>query len=267
MSFSNLNFDHRRERIIEPAQLLAAYDLFHPTADQKYMLGCIYEQANGDRWRYCEDSGSGQSKATMVQASAPVANWTEVANASGTAAVAGDTELKVTLTTTACAIDDFREGFVVCMDVTAAVLGDMYLIKSNDAGGSGLTPTLQIADAGGIRTAIPITCELTVCKNKYKDVIVVPAATGSNTAIGVPFVDVTASYFFWAKTRGYAPLLIDTANLIAGEPVGNDVTNTNDAGSGGLTSGDDTDPIWGICVVEQTSGQRDQPCIIDLKLE
>jgi len=252
---------------MSPAQLLAGSDIFHPTADQKYMLGCILEMDNGDRFRYQEDSGSGRSKATMGQSAVSVANWTEVANASGTAAVAGDTQLKVTLTTTACAVDDFRDGWVVCMDVTAAILGDMYLIKSNDAGGSGLTPTLQIADAGGIRTAIPITAELTICKNKYKDTIVVPAADQSAPATGVPLVDVTASYFFWAKTRGYAPLLVDTANIVPGNPIGNDVSNTNDAGSVGLVANDGTDPVWGICVVENTSGQRDQPCIIDLMLE
>ena len=265
MSYTNLNYDYRRNRIIEPSQLYAGSDIFHPTADQKYMLGCILELANGDRFRYQEDDGTGRSKATMGQSSLPVSNWTEVANASGIAAVAGDTKLKVTLTTTRCYTDDFAEGWVIVMD-TATPLGDMYLIKSNDVTGAGLTPILQIADAGGIREAIPITAELTICKNKFKDTTVVPKAAGSSCPTGVPLVDVTASYFFWAKTRGYAPLLVDGDDVVAGDPVGDTATAAVNGACGVITACESA-CIWGICAVENTSGETDQPAIIDLQLE
>ena len=264
MSYTNYNYEYRRNKISEPSQLLAASDIFHPTSDQKYMLGCIFDCNDGRRFRYCEDGGSGMSKATMAQGSAKVDNWMLQVNSSGDDAVVKDTHIKVTLTSTRCYKDDFAEGFFIVAD-TATPLGDMYKIKSNDETGSGLTPILQIADAGGIREAIPKTALLTIVKSKYKDTLVMPAGAATAIPVGIPLVDITSDYFYWGQTRGYAPLLIDNSdNIVAGDQIG-ETTSSNVAGGGGIHAV--TYPIWGVCVVENTSAQSDQPIIIDLQLE
>jgi hypothetical protein len=48
-------------------------------------------------------------------------------------------------------------------------------------------------------------------KNKYKDVIVFPT-TASGIAVGVTPITVTASYYFWAQTKGLCPILQHTGS-------------------------------------------------------
>lgn len=268
MSYTNYNYTYRRNRILEPAQLLAASDIFHPTSDQRYMLGCILDLNDGRRFRYCENAGVALIKAGMVQSSVPIATWTEMTNSSGVASVAvGATEIKVTITTTACAVDDFADGWLNVVDDTpAASLGDLYSIKSNDAGGSGLTPTLQITDAGGLRGIITTSTALTVLKNKYKDVVIVPAGTATAPVVGVTSVIVAIDYFFWAQTRGPASILVDNDTVVVGDPV-SEATTTGVDGACGLRSDALTEPNWGTVMVLGTAGQTDQPAIVDLMLE
>jgi len=247
---------------IRVESLLADRDLFAPHANKVFPLGAIADARDGRRFRYIKDGGSGLSKALMCQSSVPIAGNTEVVNTNGTAAVAGDKFITIGTTTT-IAKDALIDGFLLCVDVTAAILGDMYLIKSNPAG---TTPKLGIADRGGIRTAIPVTAELTVIKNKFRDVIAVPAAAATAVRVGVPLVDFTADYYGWVQTRGYCPVLVDANTLVVGNPAG-ETTTAGVAGGVGVVAGDGTDPVWGIVVVKSTNGQTDQPAIIDLTLE
>ena len=247
---------------IKVESLLADRNIFNPTAGKKFPLGAIADSRDGRRFRYVKDGGSGLTKATMCQASVPIVGNTEVVNTNGTAAVAGDKIITIGTTTT-IAKDALIDGYLLCVDVTAAILGDMYLIKSNTAG---TEPRLEIADTGGIRTAIPTAAELTVMKNKFRDVITVPAAAATAVRVGVSLVDFTADYFGWVQTRGYAALLVDANTLVVGNPAG-ETTTAGVAGGVGVIAGDGTDPIWGIVVVKSTNGQTDQPAIIDLMLE
>ncbi len=262
MSYNNLNHKFRRNSFHEPTQLVSDADLFTPTADQKHMLGAIFDLNDGRRFRYVEDGGSGLSKATMCQSSVPIGGNTEVVNTNGVEAVAGAQSLTIGTTTTVAA-DALVDGYLLCVDVTAAILGDMYLIKSNTAG---TEPVLQISDQGGIRTTIPVTAELTIIKNKYRDVITVPAAAATAVRVGVSLVDFTADFFGWVQTLGYAPMIVDANTLIVGNPAG-ETTTAGVAGGVGVVAQDGTDPVWGIVVVKSTNGQTDQPAIIDLMLE
>ncbi len=247
---------------IKVESLLADRDIFNPTAEKKFPLGAIAESRDGRRFRYVKDGGSGLSKAQMCQSSVPIGGNTEEVNTNGVEAVAGVKILTIGVTTT-IAKDALIDGFLLCVDVTAAILGDMYSIKSNTAG---TTPRLEIADVGGIRTTIPVTAELTVIKNKFRDVITVPAAAATAVMVGVPLVDFTADYYGWVQTRGYAPVLVDANTLIVGNPAG-ETTTAGVAGGIGVVASDGTDPVWGIVVVKSTNGQTDQPAIIDLMLE
>ena len=258
------NYTWRRNSISGPMRLVAASDIFHPTSDQKYGLGMKYElnDGTGRIFRYAEDGGAGLSKATMAQSLAAVANWTEQAMTSYTAAV-GDQTVQITLAT-AVAANDLDDGWLCVTDgAPAGSLGDMYLIKSHT---TGTTPVLTLADIGGIRTALATTSEVTVIPNQYKDVVGVPAAAATAIPCGVPLVDVTAGYFGWLQTRGPCPLIIDTDDVVVGNPVG-ETTTANVIGGGGLVANDGTGPVWGWVMAESTSGQADQPSIVYLTLE
>ncbi len=252
---------------IKAESLLADRDVFHPTATKKFPLGAIADSRDGRRWRYIEAAAAECPKAAMVQSSAPVANWLEQVqtDASGFNAV-GAKIITVNVDTTVVA-HDLIGGWVLIQDVTAAALGDMYLIKDNKvglAGTSGFDISIEIADTGGIRTATVASTDITIIKNKYKDAIVVPAAAATAVPIGVPLVDITASYFGWVQSRGPCPLLIDTDNVVVGDQVG-EPDDTNVAGGAGIHAV--TFPIYGTLMSENTSGQTDQPGIVDLSIE
>jgi len=274
MSYDNLfwgNTDtpNHTQWKIKAESLLADRDIFHPTAKKYFPLGAIAESRDGRRWRYCENGGTALAKCLMGQGAVPTANWTEQTNTYGDAGAAKAKFVNINLTATAAA-HDFIDGWLSMVDATpAAALGDLYLIKDNDVGvaaTSGYTVKIYLADAGGLRNAITTATEMTVLKNLYKDIVVVPAGAPTAIPVGVPAVIVAANYFYWAQTRGPASILIDTDNVAVGDIVG-EATTAGVDGAAGLI-GDATDePTWGWVMSEPTTAQTDQPAIVYLTLE
>lgn len=269
MSYSNYNYDHRRNRIIEPAQMLAAEDIFHPHSVQKYMLGCILDLNDGRRFRYCEEGGNGISKALMHQSAGVTSGWLEQTNTYGSGGSVGDESVYLNLSTTA-AKDQFANGWMCITDATPATsLGDFYAIKGNKVGVSVSTNyavRIYLADQGGLRGAITTSTQITVTLNQYKDTIVVPAGAATGLPIGVPLVDVTTDYFYWSQTRGPCPLIIDNDTVGPGEVVG-EATTTGVNGAAGDRGAPAVEAIWGTVMRKPTNGETDQPAIVFLTLE
>jgi len=210
----------RRNRIVEPAQLIAAEDIFHPHSSQKHMLGCILDMNDGRRFRYCENGGTELAVALVNQSAVGTANWQNQAQTNGSAWSVGDKTVTVVLATTGAA-HQFAEGYLTTEDGTGE--GYMYLIKDNKVGTdnatSGYDISIDIADVGGIRVATATTSEVTVTLNKYKDVVVFPTDP-TGVCVGVNLVTVSANYFFWAQTRGPCPVKTDgTDDIVVGDMV------------------------------------------------
>lgn len=244
MSYINMNWASGGHwQINQPVQLKAASDLFHPTADQKYPIGALYTDRFGGKYRYEEDSGSGITKARMAAAEAPASTLNdEVQTAYGVAAAKQKFDILVT-TGNGLSAHDLIDGWMYCNSGDA--IGDMYLIKDNKWTTSDTVLNIEIADQGGIRTAIAATDTLTLIKNIFKDVNVHPADRTA-MAVGVPLVTVTASYYFWAKTRGPAPMYVDNGDtLVIGGPCGEPSGTANTAGAVGAVANDGTDAVWG----------------------
>ena len=252
---------------IRAESLLADRNIFKSTAIKYFPLGAIAETRDGRRFRYVENAAASCAKACMCESSPPVANWLEQVQTYGVAGVVGDKKYYINLAATAAA-GDFIDGYLMAQDVTDGTLGDFYIIKNNTVGvadaTSGYDITLDIADNGGLRTAMPVTVEITVVKNKYKDILTVAAAAAAAVPVGVPLVTLTASYFGWVQTRGPAPLLIDTDTVVVGDQVG-EPDDTNVAGGAGIHAV--TFPIYGTVMSKPTNTQTDQPAIVDLCLE
>jgi len=246
--------------INQPVQLKAASDLFHPTADQKYPIGALYTDRDGGKYRYCKDSGTGITKALMAQS--PVVTATledELQTAYGVAVNAVKFDCLVT-TASGLADHDLIDGWMLVNQGSGA--GDMYLIKDNIWTTSDTVLNIEIADTGGIRTAIAATDNITLVKNKYRDVVVAPT-TKTGQPIGVPLVTVTASYYFWAKTKGPAPLLVDgSETLVVGDPCGEPETHDTAGAVGAM--GAHTATEWGIVMYAAAAADY---AIVDLKLE
>ena len=96
--------------------------------------------------------------------------------------------------------------------------------------------------------------------NKYKDVIVTPVAEVA-TPIGVPLIDITDNYYFWAQTRGYCGIVVgDGETITIGQQAAIDDT---DAGAC-ANRGSYTEKAWGVIV---QIAAADTYATIDLKLE
>ena len=232
---------------IKAESLYANRDIWHPTASKYFPLGAIAESRDGRRWRYCEEAGNALAIAVITQAAAETANWTYTAQTNTPDVwVAGDKQITVVADSTAAA-HDLIDGYVYVPDGTGE--GNLYLIRDNKVGTanatSGYDIVIDIADAGGIRTAIIAASDVTIWKNKYKDTIIFPTdPTGPCT--GVTMTAVTAGYFYWAQTRGYCPVLMGTTDtIVIGDPVS--AGNTTAGGCALMDVAADGDVLLGYC--------------------
>jgi len=174
---------------------------------------------------------------------------------------ANETKFDVLVTTGSGLLDhELADGVMLVNTAGAAGAGDMYIIKDNTWLTGDTVMWIEIADNGGIRTAIDAAENITLVHNKYRDVKVHPA-TRTAVAIGVPLVDVTASYYFWAKTRGAAPLLASETLQIGG-PCGEPTGTGGTPGACGV--GAVTDAIWGRVLYAAANADY---ALVDLMLE
>jgi len=269
MSYDNLFWgdtdtpNHSQWRI-KAEGLYADRDIWHPTANKYFPLGAIAESRDGRMWRYQEEAGNALAIAVITQAAAETANWTYTAQTNTPDVwVAGDKQITV-VTDTTVAAHDLIDGYVYVPDGTGE--GNMYVIKDNKVGTanatSGYDIVIDIADAGGIRTAIVAASDVTIWKNKYKDTIIFPTdPTGPCT--GVTMTAIPAGYFYWAQVRGLCPVLNGSETVVIGDPVG---AGTNTAGAIGLldVAADGDIPIG---YVAKASTATSDYAVIDLTIE
>lgn len=266
MSYTNYDFTYgRRNRIL--GHLRAAANIFTPTAAQKYTLGLELDlnDATGRQFRYCKNGATALGKCKMVQTPAHDAESiaSTVQTAYGASAEATTFDVLVA-TGSGITANSLRDGWLIVSDGGTA-MGDMYLINSNKWSTSDTVLSVTIADEGGLRNAIAATDDCSFIPSKYKDVIVTTEAPAGGP-VGVPLVDVTANYYFWAQYRGYTPIFTDdTDTIVVGDPVMLSVDST--AASDGCValvdaSADDT--VIGNCVF---AGAVSECSIIDLLLE
>ena len=265
MSYSNYNHSFRRNRLMEPTQLLTDSNIFTPTSDQKHMLGLIYELNDGRMFRYCKNSSAAViTRARMAAGKAPASELEEIAQTAQATAAGSITFNVLVGSGNGLATDDLIDGYmwVSSSDSDGSTLGDIYIIKSNKFITSDTVLRLEIADEGGIRQAISATDDIGIVMNRFRDVVVKPASLAS-AVVGIPLVDVPISHYFWAQYRGVAPIIIDAdASVVIGEPIGAEDT-TPAEGSGGVVATDGTDATWGVCV---SAGAASEISLIDLLL-
>ncbi len=239
---------------IKVESLLADRNIWTPTADKKFPLGALAESRDGRRWRYQEEAGNALAIAVVCQAAAETVNWTYTAQTnSPTIPVAGD-KIVTVVSDTAFAIHDLIDGYMYLPDGTGQ--GNMYNIKDNKVStsnaSSGFDTIIEIADTGGIRTAWVTASDITLWPNKYKDTIIFPTdPTGPST--GVTMTAITASYFYWAQTRGYCPVVTASDTLVVGDRVSVGITAGHAALPDDDATADEGDVVIGYCVKAATA--------------
>jgi hypothetical protein len=264
MSYTNYNTTYPRNKILlAPGARMDS--LFTPTSAQKHALGRIMEadDGTGRAWRYCLNGGVALTRAFMGQSEAPSANGLEIAQTGYTGSV-GDVKFDILLTTGNSYSDgELADGWLLMnkSPTVGSTVGDMYLINTNKWTTSDTVMNITLADEGGLRTAFAASDELSVIKSPYRDIVVMPT-TAAAKAVGVPLVDVTIAYYYWAQFKGPCPLIVDTSEtVVIGEEVGYPGT-ISVAGTCGLV-GAGTDAVWGTVL---HVGAAAEPAIVDLML-
>ncbi len=235
--------------------------IYSSTADQKYALGTILDLVDGRRFRYAQAGGTALAIALMCQSAATQSQWV-IQIQTGKAGVIGDTDYDALITTgSTFVVNDWDGGYFVVSE-GAGELGNMYGIAAHTVNDT--TPTITIADPGGLRVAISATSEISIMMEPRKKVIVVPAGAGTMRPVGVPLVAIGINEYGWLQTRGPCPMTRDTTDaLVLGNRAGEPATGAN-AGTVGLLESDGTAVPYGYVV---TASSDDETAIIDLTLE
>jgi hypothetical protein len=229
--------------------------LFTPTAAQEYKLGTVLREHGGwgRAWRYCKNGATALTKAFM-NCSEPIvaAQLQKVQTAYGVSV--GEVKFDILCTTAnAIANDELIDG-ILWVNATGSAEGDYYIIKDNYWITSDTVMMVEIADEGGVRTAIAATDDLSFTKHFCRDVKVNPT-TQDAMVVGVNNVAVTANYYFWAQYRGACAIGTDASDtIVAGEPCGKAGT-AGTAGAVGLVANDGTDAVWGTVIAAITGGE------------
>jgi len=225
-------------------------------------LGRKIDFQDGRRFRYCQADGA-ITRGHMAAGGAVATNEQTITQTAMTVALSngyiGEKEVSVLLSA-AIAANLYEDGYLTIEGGLG--LGYFYGIKSHKAGGALYTTPCILTLYDKIVVALDATSVITLTKNKYKDVIVAPA-TVVQSPRGVPLIDVTDDYYFWAQTRGFAPLVVDDSDtVLTGDWV---MGGDTDAGAiEPMTATDSTVVPYGIVV---QPGAADTYAVIDLRLE
>ena len=128
---------------------------------------------------------------------------------------------------------------------------------------SGWDVVIEIADQGGLRLAFVAASTLTVTLNKYEDVITAPA-NPTGVLVGVSLATVADNEYFWAQSKGPAPVTADDTDTII---VGDMVDVSADAtipGAVGIADAATDDHVVGLCM---RAAATSETCVIDLTIE
>ena len=231
--------------------------IFEESATQEHRLGARF--IDGDRiFRYAKNAAVGLSKALMTQTQVVDTDTHEIIQTGHTWAV-NDISGTMLITTGGTWVDnEFVDGYFFGNQVASAI-GDSYRVLASEITSDDTILKLELETP--IRNAVLATTEMSLIPNRFYDVVVFPT-TKTGYAAGVPLIDVTASYYFWAQTGGPAPVIVDTGETVV---------------IGDTVSLPDTSSVAGACGVRLTLeqswgnvllvGAAAEPALVNLNID
>ena len=191
--------------------------IYEESITKKCELGRLLPFLDGRCFRYCHcASGAGITRGHMASGPTVVAEDNTVTQTSMTVAISGGTVgakvVNVLLAAVATTANLYEDGLLVIEDADGE--GYAYRIRSNKAGGAAVATPCELTLYDPIVVALAADNIITLTKNRYKDLVITPITTIVASPIGVPLIDVTKDYYFWAQTKGYAPLYVDDASAL-----------------------------------------------------
>lgn len=234
--------------------------VYEESATQKHKLGTKLIYPDGRIFRYAK-AGEALSKALMTSAQENYAYCdAETQSTSGTSVEVGDIEITIDVTTGGTWTENaFAGGWIVNTSGTATCIGDIYKVVANKIQSTDTLMTVQLETP--IRVAWDASSVIYMMKNAYMDVEPFPT-TPVGTATGIPLIDVTSGYYFWAQRGGYAPCIVDDGEtIVMGDAVGHPATVADEGACGVVAA---TDHVWGYVVM---TAAIDAAALIDLTID
>lgn len=195
--------------------------LYEISETAKEAVGTLRVTEDGRKFRYARAGATALSPGKLGVAADIAAAHT---NEAITAAVeAGENQVTLTVTAgTAILENELKGGQLQIND--AAGEGHYYTIEGNSAlSGTGTEITVSLIDP--IRVALTTLSEFTLVHSAWNDVV---ESAALYKAVGIPLVDVTAAYYYWAQTGGLGIGLID------GTPASGSLLQQSDSVAGAL---------------------------------
>lgn len=182
--------------------------IYQESLTQNADLGRFIDLEDGRRYRYCKAEGA-ITKGHVCQSAAIDGNHNYVTQTGYTLAIGDKDDINVLMGGTVVK-NDYAEGFLVVNNDTGE--GEMYKVRKN----SGAYSPCVISLYDAIRVATAAASELSLIQSKYRDVFVCAAgAQPTGVLVGVPNITVTTGgYFFWAQTRGFCTVQVETAATV-----------------------------------------------------
>ena len=234
--------------------------MYEESITKKAELGRLLPMLDGRCFRYCQSDG-GMTRGHMCSGAEVDSNMNTVTQTGMTVTISGGSigakVIKVLLGAATTA-NLYEDGLLVIEGGVG--LGYAYRIKSNKAGGAAVATACELTLYDPLVVALDATAIISLTKNRFKDVIVTPV---SETAapVGVPLIDVTDNYYFWAQTKGYAPVVVgDSETINVGQQAAIDDTDPGAVANRGSY----TEKAWGVIV---QIAAADTYATIDLALE
>ena len=233
--------------------------IYEESSTKKTDLGRLLPFEDGRCFRYAKcNASAGITKAHMSESPTVVGNESTITQTGMAAQAIGKKVIDVLLTAS-IAVNLYEDGWFTIESSTG--LGQCFRIKSHKAGGASIAAPCELTLYDPLIVATAATSVISLTKNKYANVVVVPT-TAVGIPIGVPLITVTTGYYFWAQTKGPAALVADTGDtFVIGQPVGYPETPAV-AGAGGIPT--ITDNIWGVALQVAAA---DAYGLVDLQLE
>lgn len=225
------------------------------SSTQLFPLGTKLIQ--GERvWRYAKAGGTGLDIGAPQQQAKAVHAEQDDDISIGAASAIGAYTVDVTSTANLAAAplstaDGVAEGYIYFN--VAAGLGQCYKIKSHEALSGTDDSTFTLYDA--LTIALTTSSKAGIVQNPYANVIATEAVV-SGMCVGVPGIDVTASYYFWIQTGGPAAVAANTTIALGTEAVVGTTAAKVDPAAAATTEL----PI-GVCMTPGVTGGADHCCI------
>lgn len=211
------------------AKLLYGSDLAVVTSAQSEAYGSVGYTIDGRRYRYVQFGGT-VTAGNLLVAPALVANHLNIAPA---AALAGATQISVTLGATAATKDQYAEGLLV-VGTDGSGTPVTRRIKGNDVGLSGATINVYLDSREPLLFALTTSNKVSLTPSRYN---LVTASSTAGEPVGIAVNSGTVNQFGWVQVFGPVGVVNDAAGSLSAQGLLQQSTTVAGAVVAGATAG------------------------------